>query len=522
MSRKWEKILSLIVLVATVLMISSCGGAAPAPAAQQAAPAAQNQPASQQAAPAAYDPTWAKKPMDKLTTVVLSVEAGAQEALFKSYADQVKKDLNIDLQVVAHPFSEQYEIQYLDLSSGAAQFDVLSYWPLYMADFEPFLYKLKDIAPGGEAQVVKDIAADDILDGYKWCWFYDGNWYGVQYDGDTKIWNYRHDLATDPKEMAAFKTKYGYDLNVNNMTWDNYTDIAKFFQRPAENFYGTAEIAGFLGGWDFKDRLVGMGGHLFDDKMKAFGGVGATGEKNMDICLKAVKQGQDMFNNAMAPEAHSFEFEDARNQIIVQGRAFFTPQWPDVWKWSNDLKQGNKDKAYCKVYAADAPGFKDASGKVVHRPEENGGRTLTISKNTKVKEAAYKFLVFMADPARSAQVVFNNNDWNDPYRISHLDVKNMGDIAKDCPDNRQAYLDLIKTQTKEGYPALQIPGAGRYNEVMERWAKKAWANQTTPQEACDGMTKEMDQITADIGVDKQVKAYAIYIDNMLKPKNLWP
>ena len=57
--------------------------------------------------------------------MVLSVESGAQEKTFQKFAPDLLKEMNIDLQVVAHPFFEQYEIQYLDLSSGAGQYDLL-------------------------------------------------------------------------------------------------------------------------------------------------------------------------------------------------------------------------------------------------------------------------------------------------------------------------------------------------------------------------------------------------------------
>lgn len=512
MSRKLIAVIGLIVVLSMVL--TSCGGQAPAPA-----PAA---PAAQEPAKAAYDPKWAAAPMKDKTTVVLSVESGAQEQTFKKFAPDLLKEMNIDLQVVAHPFSEQYEIQRLDLSSGAGQYDILSYWPMYTADFNKWLVPLKDIQPAGQAGVEQDLEMTDIQKGYEWVYGYKGTQYATHYDGDVKLLNYRHDLATDPKEKDAFKAKYGYDLDMNNLTWDQYLDVAQFFQRPDKNFYGTAEIAGFLGGFGWKDRMTGMGGHLFEyETMKALGGKGATGESNMDICMKAIQNGQDAFNKGMAPEAKSFEFEDARNQIISEDRAFMMLQWPDVWKWANDPTKGSK-AAYCNVWVAELPGFKAADGKIVHRPEENGGRILVINKATKQKEAAYKTLVWFSKKERTKELVFNNDTWLDPYRKSHLDKANMGAIGKDCPDNQQAYIDVINQGTANGYPALQIPGAGRYTEVFERWGKKAWAGQTTPKEACENIAKEFDQITDELGRDSQLKEYQAYVDGALKPKNLYP
>ena len=54
-----------------------------------------------------------------------------------------------------------------------------------------------------------------------------------------KVYIYRSDLLEDPKEMAAFKEKYGYEL-APAKTYKQYTDIAEFFTRPDQNLYGHA------------------------------------------------------------------------------------------------------------------------------------------------------------------------------------------------------------------------------------------------------------------------------------------
>lgn len=498
MSRKWQTVFAIVVVFSTLL--AGCGAPA-TPVPSTAAP-----PAAATEVPA----DWAKQPMKATTTVVLSVESGAQEKTLASYAAQIKKELNIDLKVVAHPFSEQYEIQYLDLSSGTGQYDVLSHWPLYNADFAPFLEPLGNIRPGGQDAVWKDLFLDDTFPAYKSNQIYKGKVYGITYDGDVKLLHYRHDLATDPKEREGFKAKYGYDLNVDDMTWEQFLDVARWFQRPDKDFYGDAEIAGFLAGWFFRDRYMGMGGHYFDyDTMKAF--------PKPEICIKAAQHVLDTVATASPPEAKSYEFEDARNQIIVNNRVMFVAQWPDVWKWANDAKLS---KAVGKVWVAEMPGFlKD--GKVVHRPELNGGRILTVNKASKAKEAAYKVLVFFGNPDITKQLVYNNDTWLDPWRLSHGDISLLKHLGSDDA-GRQNYLDVLKKSTQDAYPYLQIPGVGKYYEVQERWAKKLFAAQVTPADACSNMAKEFDAITDQIGRDKQIKEYKDYVDSVLKPLKLYP
>jgi hypothetical protein len=241
---------------------------------------------------------------------------------------------------------------------------------------------------------------------------------------------------------------------------------------------------------------------------------------NYDKCIAAVQNGQDTFNEASPPEAHSFEFEDARNQIITHDRVMFVPQWPDVWKWAGDPELASEN-ALCNVAVAEMPGFERA-GKVVHRPEENGGRVLAINAASQVKEAAYKVIVFFQDPERTSKLVYNNDTWLDPWRKEHIDPAGAAHLCQDCEWNCQLYMDVIRQSTIDGYPALQIPGAGRYHEVIERWARKAFANQVTAEETCEGIRDEFNQITDEIGRDEQIVEYQNYVDTVLKVKGLYP
>ena len=56
-------------------------------------------------------------------------------------------------------------------------------------------------------------------------------YWAMPLEGDATGWSYRKDWFEDPKEMAAFKKKYGYDLGVPK-TWAHLRDIAEFFHRP--------------------------------------------------------------------------------------------------------------------------------------------------------------------------------------------------------------------------------------------------------------------------------------------------
>jgi ABC-type glycerol-3-phosphate transport system substrate-binding protein len=86
-------------------------------------------------------------------------------------------------------------------------------------------------------------------------------------NGDGQMLFYRKDLFSDPSEMSAFKTKYGYDLAPPD-TWAQMRDVAEFFTRPP-NLYGYWTCGGVS--WDitfgeFYTCLLSNGGEVMDNQ----------------------------------------------------------------------------------------------------------------------------------------------------------------------------------------------------------------------------------------------------------------
>jgi multiple sugar transport system substrate-binding protein len=64
-------------------------------------------------------------------------------------------------------------------------------------------------------------------------------YWAIPAEGDALGFAYRKDLFEDPKEKAAFKARYNYSLDIPK-TWKELKDIAEFFNRPEQEFYGVA------------------------------------------------------------------------------------------------------------------------------------------------------------------------------------------------------------------------------------------------------------------------------------------
>jgi multiple sugar transport system substrate-binding protein len=98
--------------------------------------------------------------------------------------------------------------------------------------------------------------------------------YGLPLQANALVAMYRTDLFENADDMAAFESEHGRALAFPE-TWDEFTDVAKFFTRPDQNLYGTTLMPG-NGDWatdDFKTLLAAWGGNGYmvsDDFTLAF------------------------------------------------------------------------------------------------------------------------------------------------------------------------------------------------------------------------------------------------------------
>lgn len=90
--------------------------------------------------------------------------------------------------------------------------------------------------------------------------------YGLPFHDGPECLIYRKDLFDDLTEKENFKNQYGYELNPPK-TWEEFTQIAEFFNRPEQNLYGSV-FANFPDGhnmvFDFCLQLWTRGGSLLN------------------------------------------------------------------------------------------------------------------------------------------------------------------------------------------------------------------------------------------------------------------
>lgn len=230
------------------------------------------------------------------TLHMLYATAEANAAAVQSLLPAFKSKFGIDLQIDTQPYDALQQKVFSEFASGSTHYDIV----IVDTPWAPALVKqLEPLSGYIDNPAVNDMAKVDIADFIPKV-FYDTavydkekanrhiddssspastaaitkvgfDIYGLPIQANALVMGYRKDMFEDPKEKAAYLAQTGKELTVP-ATWDEFTEVAKFFTRPDEKRYGTTMMAG-VGDWatdDFKSLLAGWGGngHLVGDDLK--------------------------------------------------------------------------------------------------------------------------------------------------------------------------------------------------------------------------------------------------------------
>ncbi|MFI1744124.1 ABC transporter substrate-binding protein [Thalassobellus sediminis] len=230
--------------------------------------------------------------------------------------------------------------------------------------------------------------------------------YGLPFHDGPECLIYRKDLFENKTEQTTFKNQYGYDLQPPK-TWNQFTDIAAFFNRPEQNLYGCV-FANYPDGhnmvFDFCLQLWTRGGSLLDDNNQI--------NINQPEAIEALDFYRKLVNNQKTTHPKSKEFGS-----VEAGMAFATGEAAMAINWfgfASMCEVIDDSKVKGNVDIAELPhseNHKSASLNVYW--------LYTIGSGSKNKKIAYDFLRF-ATTAKSDKLLTNEggigcrkSTWND-------------------------------------------------------------------------------------------------------------
>ena len=185
---------------------------------------------------------------------------GGGESLQKDVAAQFTKETGIEVKFTVVPYQGVFDKLSAEIASGKSSFDVATIDVVWNAKFANSVEDISDLFTPAVVADLPPALLNDAKVG--------GHYIGMPTWANTEIVFYRKDMFADPKEQAAFKAKYNYDLAAPK-TWQQWRDMASFFTRSSKNdgkidFWGTDTIGMFAEEWMAEVLQAGSPGVVLD------------------------------------------------------------------------------------------------------------------------------------------------------------------------------------------------------------------------------------------------------------------
>ena len=230
---------------------------------------------------------------------------------------------------------------------------------------------------------------------------------GLPFHDGPECLIYRKDLFEDPAEQAAYLTLYGKPLAVP-ATWEDFHEVARFFNRPQAQLYGSI-FACFPDGhntvFDFCLQLWSRGGTLIGEN------------DSINLNTHASIEGLD-FYRMIVNDKHAVHPKSAELDSVAAGIAFAKGEAAMMINWFGfaamceaDESSVVKGKVAVALIPAKAAGL-SASLNVYW--------LYTIGKGSRHKAIAYDFLRFCTTAAQDKALTLEGgigcrlSTWNDP------------------------------------------------------------------------------------------------------------
>jgi multiple sugar transport system substrate-binding protein len=343
--------------------------------------------------------------------------------------------------------------------------------------------------------------------------------YGIPWDGDVLMLNYRKDLLNNPEYQEEFQAEYGYALAPPE-SWQQYADIAAFFtgkdwDNDGAPNYGLAELPMRRNhAWNgFLSRAAGYAKHP-DDPAFFFDPETMVPRINNPGFVKALEDWKTALQWG-PPDMLSYDWA-ANAQAFVGGRAALNIQWADIGPMSVDpetsVVAGNVGFG---VTPGSTEVWNPTTGEWETFEQPNkapfagfGGWIYVVPNLTQQPEAAMDLATFLGSPEVRIEAATTPGCGVNPDATDMLEPSIWVD-AGFSQEDAEAYTKAITDSITSPNVVfdLRIPGIPEYKDVLEIAVTKALVGEATPQAALDEAAAEWEAITDRLGREQQAQYY---------------
>tara|TARA_B100000941_G_scaffold290077_1_gene271045 strand:+ start:2157 stop:3410 length:1254 start_codon:yes stop_codon:yes gene_type:complete len=259
-----------------------------------------------------------------------------------------------------------------------------------------------------------------------------GNFYGIPFHDGPEVMIIRKDLFNNLELQKSFEDLNGYQLS-SPKTWDQFIDIAKFFNNPKNEMWGTI-IAGLPDAhnnvYDFLIQLWSRGGNLLDKENKYAVFNNDIGEEALEFNVDLIYKHKVVPKEALSMDSGGSGF------FFADGKAAMMWNWIGFASMAQTLETSKvKKNIECHLIPTSSEDIKNISLNVYW--------TTSIASGSKNKSLAYDFLKFCASDEMDLKTTtyglsgVRKNTWKNPNLLKtnpeYSIMERSHDVSKTMP-----------------------------------------------------------------------------------------
>ena len=297
---------------------------------------------------------------------------------------------------------------------------------------------------------------------------FDGVTYMLPFYQYNMVMLTRSDIVDDPKIRKEYKAKFGRELDFNNLSVEEYVQVAKFLTRDT-NGDGKVDIWGSIMTpkksdtyCDWANYFFGLGGDFYTNKKVTI---------NSQAGVKALNLYMDALKNAAPAGSMGFSFDDALNAMAQgQGATMVTFNW-----MLGPLNDPAKSKVAGKLNVHPVPGGRGVSA----------GWGWAIPWNAPDKDAAWQFISWVESAKIARQ------------RALMGGAPTRRDILEDPELSRKfaAYYSTLKKVLPTAVPAIPMMLEQiRFEDIVNDYLGAALLGEMSAEDALNRAAKELSRL----------------------------
>lgn len=416
-------------------------------------------------------------------TVTWATLAGFYTDWAEQLAEEYTEQTGVKVEIVQMDLPTMYEKEVLDIVGGTGTYDIITWNVSWKGEWANagYMLPLDDFIARDDAEFdVADFSQAILQVSGEW----DGKTYGLPYYTFTPGLIYRADLFEDPTETAAFKAKYGYDLDIPT-SYDQMSDIAEFFTRKAgdtlkgetltQDMYGIGLQAGrYTNIFDEINTIAWTNG---GDVIRDDGSTGVLDQPYVDAVNTYVNDLLPYAPPGSLSGSYDFVISQFNTGLVAMTGPMYLDQWPNAV-----LVEDNIPGSEAQV--AGLPG----GGKTWA-----GAFTVGIANSTQDSEAAWGFLKYIT--GKDAQRKFAEGGGS-TCRLSILTDQEFYSSRRGTVGHFPVLADIVEDSAENWYTNyIWIAEGAKIYEEAPTWLSAAASGEMSVQEALEGFAKSIDDMT---------------------------